>query len=161
MLIHPEQHALRTHAVGVGRLDEDAVEVDVASSPRSRRYARFERLGNELPGSGGVAPQLYGRGDLAPGGHGFLHLEQGYRHALAFFIVGAGTLNAPLFQGTLVPTLDLIVVSQVGFWGDVTIGGDLPADLPSGLDFWAQAWVVDPGGPKGFAATNAIRGTTE
>jgi hypothetical protein len=38
--------------------------------------------------------------------------------------------------------------------------GTLPAGAPSGVTIHAQFWIVDAGGPKGFAASNAVVGTT-
>jgi hypothetical protein len=42
--------------------------------------------------------------------------------------------------------------------GDVDGDG---AGVPAGLVLYLQEWVVDPLGPAGFAASNAVRATAE
>ena len=123
---------------------------------------RWERMGYGLAGTGGGIPNLYGRGDLAAGGRGFLAVESARAGMPVFFIVGLTAIYAPFFKGTLVPSLDLILAGVYTDWlGNATIGGDLPSDLPPDVEFYAQAWILDPNGPKGFAATNAVKGVTQ
>jgi hypothetical protein len=41
---------------------------------------------------------------------------------------------------------------------------DLPftwLDVPGGIEIWVQIWVIDAGGPFGYAASNALKLTSQ
>jgi hypothetical protein len=43
--------------------------------------------------------------------------------------------------------------------GALVVEGHWPPGAPPGSVFWVQAWISDPDGPLGFAASNALAGT--
>jgi hypothetical protein len=101
-------------------------------------------------------PTLTGSGPLTGASNAGLHVHSPLGGS-AFLILGFQQTNLPLFQGTLVPSVDLI-------FGPVPVGLatqiDLPwpAGLPSGFQTYWQAWITEPG--FGWAATNGVLGTT-
>jgi hypothetical protein len=44
--------------------------------------------------------------------------------------------------------------------GQLALNGVWPVGLPPGFSLYMQDWVVDPGGPAGLAASNALRAVT-
>jgi len=62
--------------------------------------------------------------------------------------------------GVLVPSPDLVFLHTTDGFGEVDFGGPWPAGMPGGVIFYAQYWVVDATGPKGFTASNAVQGTS-
>ena len=44
--------------------------------------------------------------------------------------------------------------------GQLLIEATWPPGVPTGFELYLQTWIEDPGGLFGFAASNAIRGTT-
>ena len=56
------------------------------------------------------------------------------------------------------PALALVGVTEPD--GTVAIAAPWPAGVPSGFTIVLQHWIVDAAGPSGFAASNAISGTT-
>jgi hypothetical protein len=75
-------------------------------------------------------------------------------------VVGVSPLDAPFKGGVMVPSPDLLFVLTTDFFGASSFGGLWPAGVPSGFTTYFQWWIQDPGGPKGFAASNALAGTT-
>ncbi len=77
-------------------------------------------------------------------------------------VIGLANLSAPFKGGTLVPTPDLVLTGlPTGPSGTFATVSTLPANLPPGFTFYLQHWISDPAGPKNFAASNALAGTTE
>ncbi|TAJ25415.1 MAG: hypothetical protein EPO68_00030 [Planctomycetota bacterium] len=74
-----------------------------------------------------------------------------------FLIVGATNPQIPLFGGTLVPSLDIVlpfpVASSSPQVGPATINGG----FTSGLSLYAQGWFVDPGASELVSASNGLR----
>lgn len=60
----------------------------------------------------------------------------------------------------LVPFPNLLVALPTGPSGSFALSATWPAGVPAGLSIFLQAWVPDPAGVFGFAATNALQGTT-
>jgi len=128
------------------------------------RYALtpYVNLGFGLAGTGGVQPLLEGTGTLVAGTPGSLVLSDALPLSTAFLFLGAAPLEAPFKGGTLVPA-PLIPAIGLPVLADGTFVlpfASWPAGLPSGFDIYYQEWIQDPGGPKGFSATNALRATT-
>ncbi len=95
----------------------------------------------------GLAPFAFTLRDAPPG-------------AAAFHVVGLAELSFPFKGGVLVPTPDLLNGPLlVGASGELTLAGPWIPGLPSGLELILQFWWADAGGPKGFAASRAVRGT--
>ena len=122
----------------------------------------FEDVGSGLPGTNGE-PLLEADSLLVEGADVEVTLSGALGDTPAFLIVGFSALNAPLHGGTLVPDPNppgLIIPLVLGPSGTITLGADWPAGIPSDLQLWLQFWVEDPGAPFGYAASNAVRGTT-
>lgn len=117
----------------------------------------FNNLGGGL--SGFTSPVLTGSGSACAGSTVSLFLAGGPANSPAYFAYGVGQLNAPFLGGTLVPNVGVgggILALSTSLFGSINIGAPLPAPVPSGISVVFQYWVVDSGGPQGFAASNAI-----
>jgi hypothetical protein len=82
--------------------------------------------------------------------------------AATYVIMGVAELNAPFKQGTLVPDPSppsIILPLVTDATGSLTLQANWPPGVPSGVQLFVQAWSVDPNGPAGFAASNAVRVT--
>jgi len=119
----------------------------------------FTDVGRSLAGTAG-APLLTGCGTLLPDSDVSFLLGNALPSAPSAFVVGAGLLGAPFKGGTLVPTLDLVLALPTDALGGVQLGGRWPSGIPAGAHVLFQWWIVDGGGPVGFAASNALVGTT-
>lgn len=118
----------------------------------------FVTLGDGLAGTTGV-PLLTGQGELLAGTPTTLSLSGAAPNTLTTLVVGLSDLSAPFKGGVLVPTPDAILGGfPTGFFGVVQLAGPWPPGIPSGSQLWFQHWIVDAGGPLGFAASNALRG---
>ena len=116
-------------------------------------------LGGALAGQAG-SPALAGTGPLSSGSPVQLSLTAAKPFALSTLVVGLGTVNVPFKGGVMVPNLDLTFTLTTDFFGKSSFGGVWPAGIPSGFTTYFQWWIQDAGGPKGFAASNAVSGTT-
>jgi CubicO group peptidase (beta-lactamase class C family) len=123
----------------------------------------WHHLGHGLDGSAGQ-PYLHGTGDLVAGQPFGLALERAQPGAAAWLTYGLAPLNAPFKGGTLVPDVG---TGPGGFLalitdplGEIELDGTWPAGVPSGTELFLQYWIDDAGGPSGFSASNAVRGTT-
>ena len=113
-----------------------------------------------LEGGNTYAPELRGEGTLQPGTPWSLELAIAARNSPAAFVAGFSTQFHPFKGGVLVPAPDLVISGLVtDSEGRIELGGLWPPGAPSGAQVWLQAWVVDSGGPAGFAASNAVLGT--
>ena len=76
---------------------------------------------------------------------------------LGLFVLGFGTGYYPfLGGGTLVPTMDLMFSTLSDSSGEMHLGAAVMDSYPEGFIAFAHVWFADPGGPNGFAATQAI-----
>ncbi|QDU68744.1 DNRLRE domain-containing protein [Engelhardtia mirabilis] len=118
-------------------------------------------LGQSLAGTGG-APYLASSAPLVAGGQAVFQLSNALPGAPTILAIGANAVGLPLFGGTLVPNPQLLIGPQlVGATGSLLVTLPLPVTLPAGVPFWVQSWILDPGGPVGFAASNAIATVTK
>ncbi len=118
-------------------------------------------LGNGLAGTGGQVPVLQGTGNLMAGSTTTISLSNALPTAPAYFILGLSLLNAPFKGGVLVPSVDILAGPvPVDPAGDIDISFAWPAGSPSGISAYWQTWVVDAGGPFGYAATNGLQSVT-
>ena len=76
--------------------------------------------------------------------------------ATAFLVVGFTRVGLPLFGGTLVPSLDLVLPRTIDAAGNDSLTIIWPSGMPSGFSAYWQTWLVDPAGPQGAAASNAV-----
>jgi hypothetical protein len=120
----------------------------------------WRNLGSALAGAAGP-PSLAPSGALEPSTPVSLKLTGAAPGSTAALVLGLTALEAPFKGGTLVPSPAAIIAGlPTGPGGSFTAVGTLPAGLPAGTTLYAQYWVVDAGGPKGLAASNAVVGTT-
>lgn len=121
--------------------------------------AAWANLGGALAGTLG-APALVGEGALVAGTPVTLTIEGALGNAPATFAIGTSELGVPFKGGTMVPDPMLWIAGlSVAPDGTLAIGTTWPAGVPAGTEIYVQAWIVDAGGPKGFAATNGLVGT--
>ncbi|MHC5211072.1 MAG: S8 family serine peptidase [Planctomycetota bacterium] len=117
-------------------------------------------LGSGLAGTTGT-PVLLGDGALLGSDPVALELTAALPSALATLCIGFAPLNAPFKGGVMVPDTDLIVSGLVtGASGELPLGGTWPPGIPPGFTTYFQYWIMDAAGPQGFAASNAVSGTT-
>jgi hypothetical protein len=118
-------------------------------------------LGSSLAGLAGP-PKLAASGKLAAGSAIQLAVSGGKPFGAGNLVLGTSTLAAPFKGGTMVPNPMLLVPGlPLGPAGAITLPALWPAGLPAGLSILVQVWIADDGGPKGFAATNALLGLTQ
>lgn len=119
----------------------------------------FADVGGELAGSAGT-PNLSGEGNLCANTTVTLHFTNMAPNSSFAFFLGASAVNLPLLGGVLVPSPDFVFAGlPTGPTGALDLAGTWPAGVPSGLNLFFQAWVVDAGGVLGAAATNGLRAT--
>jgi hypothetical protein len=117
-------------------------------------------LGAGLAGSAGT-PVLVTDGSLAAGTTISLDLTGGAPGASAALVVGFDVLGAPFKGGTLVPQPTLVLADlPLDGAGALALSGTMPAGVPAGTTLVLQAWLPDAGGPAGWAASNAVCGTS-
>ena len=80
-------------------------------------------------------------------------------NSTAWFVLGLTQLDAPFKGGVMVPDVNVLAPFPTGGAGAVNFSFGWPTGVPAGFPFWTQFWVQDAGGPKGFAASNAVKGT--
>lgn len=118
-------------------------------------------LGHALAGSAGK-PTLSAAGPLVANGGFQIAIAHGKPLASATLVLGLSQLDAPFKGGTMVPFPNVLVPGlPLGASGAITLPATWPAGVPAGLPVCLQAWIPDAAGPKGFAATNAIKTATQ
>jgi hypothetical protein len=78
--------------------------------------------------------------------------------ALGVLVIGASTLNVPIFGATLVPSPD-VSATLIGVGQEIVYGCNWLASLPVGAQVWFQAGFLDASAPGGLAASDAVRVT--
>ena len=137
-------------------LDEDGTIADMGALP----FGRWLHLWNGLYGSHGI-PLLEGAGDLTPGSETTLSLSHAREGSNAALVIGFSGVSAPLKGGVLVPAPDVIIFgASVDAGGTLSFAAPWPPGFPSGITTYFQWWINDPTGVSGFAASNALSGTT-
>lgn len=116
-------------------------------------------LGNGMGGSHGQ-PLFTAQGSLYPHSPVSLHLSNAKAFAPSLLVVGLSPLLGSFKSGILVPAPDILFPLFSDFFGGISFSGPWPAGVPSGITTYFQWWIQDPAGPKGFAASNALAGTT-
>jgi hypothetical protein len=123
---------------------------------------RFADLGFGLAGTRGT-PVLRGYSNLIGGGPLVLEVEGARAGALAWVVIGGAQLGVPFLGGTLVPDPSPpggAVLLATDAQGRLRVNFRWPGGVPPGTSIWYQVWILDPVGPQGFAATNALRSTS-
>lgn len=116
-------------------------------------------LGSGTAGTYGI-PLLYGEGSFVGGTTVTLSVEKALENVVSAIVVGGFPVNSQVYGGFLVPSPDLIVYGVTPSIGPMVASAVWPAGFPSGVNFYFQSWFVDPTGPQGFVASNALRATT-
>ncbi|MCB9896718.1 MAG: hypothetical protein H6825_01815 [Planctomycetes bacterium] len=104
-------------------------------------------------------PLMDVRGPMVPGQQIALNFDRLFEHSIAFLVIGLSPLEAPFQGGVLVPDPDVLVGPFGTSGGKFDVALTWP-DAPA-IPLWIQTWIVDPGGPEGWAATAAIRSVLE
>lgn len=118
--------------------------------------AGWTDLGQGLGGTHGV-PALVGEGTLVGGDPLSVTLTSALEASTAWLVMGLSTLSAPFKGGVLVPTLDVPPLPlPLDGAGSVAVQTTWPVGLPGGFSLYLQMWIVDPAGPVGFSASNAL-----
>lgn len=115
-------------------------------------------LGGALAGSAGT-PALEGHGLLTAHAPFSVKLSDAAPSQGVALVVGFGQLTLPFKGGVLVPTVDALLLglaSDVN--GELSLDSTWPLGVPAEFEFFLQAWITDPAGPQGFAASNALKG---
>ena len=105
---------------------------------------------------------LTGSGPITGGTPFALTPSNARENSPAFFALGSARLDLPVLGGVLVPNFSsgaLLVLSTDGT-GQIVLGGTWPFGQPPGLTLYMQYFIVDPAGPLGVSASNAIALTT-
>ena len=116
------------------------------------------RLIHALDGNG--SPRLSGTGDLSPSSPFSIALTDARGHAPFVMVVGLARVDLPTKGGVLVPFPTSLFTLSTNASGSFSVSSTWPAAVPGGITLWMQAWVVDPDGPYGFAASNGLGGET-
>ena len=126
-----------------------------ACVPVTGSAQQWADLGQGLAGTRGV-PRLRGSGSLSAASTITWSLAGARSSAPAVFVVGFHRIQLPILGGVLVPAPDLSVLVATDGVGAASVGVHLAQSLPSGQEISVQVWVLDPAGPAGWAAANAI-----
>lgn len=103
------------------------------------------------------SPRLEGTGSPVGTAPVSLELSGALPGAPAWLVGGLSRVDLPLLGGVLVPSLDVLVGILPDASGSLSVPFAWPG-LPPGFDLHFQAWILDPAGPAGFAASNGIVG---
>ena len=134
-------------------------DVDGCRIDTLRYSTTWEGLGGELGGTHGD-PLLIGLGPLTTGSNVRVSLHNALESTTTYLVIGLDTVNLPFYGGTLVPAFEaplgsfLVLATDAG--GDLVLQASWPGGVPSGTELNFQHWIVDAGGPFGFAASNAV-----
>jgi hypothetical protein len=116
-------------------------------------------MGYGLAGLHGT-PHLQGDGDLEAGHPFTLALSNARELAPGFLIAGLQDWSLPFKGGVLVPSLDFLLPLVTDATGSFTLSSLWPPGIPEVTTAYFQCWIIDAAGPQGFAASNALAGTT-
>lgn len=124
---------------------------------RATQAPRWCQLGGGIAGANGK-PTLVGAGTINQVAALELTVDNYGSIGVGVLILGLQAVDLPLFGGTLVPSLDLLVTL-------VGSGAPLPQDaswlvpLPPGSEVWCQAAFLDAAAPQGLSASDGVRVT--
>jgi hypothetical protein len=116
----------------------------------------FADLGNGLAGAAGV-PLLQASGSLLGGETFELALTGALPKSCACLVLGASVANLPFAGGIVVPAPDFIYPGlEIDGAGALQVTVPWPKNAPAALTGILQLWILDPAGPLGLSASNAI-----
>jgi hypothetical protein len=149
----------------VPRVDDNVSTPDTGVGPApvidlgAWESSAWAHLGNALAGTTGT-PCLTGFGTLVAGTPVDHSLTNALPGATALLFIGLTRIDAPFKQGVLVPFPTLMITLLTDPSGSISLPAIWPNGAPSGFSIYMQYWIVDPAGPAGFSASNAVQGTT-
>ena len=120
----------------------------------------WTNLGADLAGAGG-SPRLLASGPLSAGATVQILLKDALANSTAQMIIGVANVSLPFFGGTLVPSPNLVIPLPTGPEGEIAIGTTYPAGVVAGVPIYLQCWVIDPSGPLGLTASNAVNAISQ
>lgn len=122
----------------------------------------WRSLGQGLAGQAALTPQLRGSGRPTAGQTISLDLFGARPGASATVVLSTSSLSAAFKGGTLVPQPDFLLNGlAVDAGGAASLPATWPAGIPAGIDLYMQAWLLDPAGAVGFAASNGLLTTSQ
>jgi hypothetical protein len=63
--------------------------------------------------------------------------------------------------GTIIPSPQIVLAAgATDSTGRLTLQDHWPHEIAAGQEFDCQCWIVDAQGPKGFTASNGVKGVT-
>ncbi|HTE05748.1 MAG TPA: hypothetical protein VK824_06080 [Planctomycetota bacterium] len=143
-----------------GHFDTLKLTLFLAPCPHGDPELPWTDAGGALPGTLG-APVLTASASLCGGELATIALANARPLSLTALVAGFTAIDAPFKGGVLVPKPDVLLAGlPVSAAGSNVLAFAWPASVPSGFAFWLQHWIVDPQGPKGFAASNALAAVT-
>ncbi len=151
-----------TYAASDGKTDSNLGTVSMTVQAASCA-GTVEPFGFGCPGSGGVMPRLRVSGCPTPGGQVRITIDRGLGGAVAQLLLGSARTALEVVPGCTLRTAPILGVSPPlplsagapgtgGYAFDVS----LPSTVVRGTRVVLQAYVVDPGGVGGVAATNGV-----
>jgi len=116
-----------------------------------------------MPGMFLATPILLAEGTLEAGTQVKVHvLRHGVEPTQAWIVLGYDEYMAPAWGGgTLVPSPNLLIgpLTLPAFESVVTIPTTMPAGVPTGSQFWLQAWFPPADDFQDYSATSGVRVT--
>jgi len=126
-----------------------------------RAYSlNWRDLGGGMVGSAGI-PGLTGSGWLNGGDPMFLRLEDCLPNGSAYLVLSSTRVDLSVKCGLLIPGLELVIPLTIGSAGELQISTTSPPGIAPGATVFLQAWLPDPQGPCGFAASNGIEAVAQ
>ncbi|RKY19191.1 MAG: hypothetical protein DRQ55_11280 [Planctomycetota bacterium] len=116
-------------------------------------------MGGALAGNSDM--HLVGLGQLVGGTPANSILSGATPYSVATLVIGLSYLGAPFKGGIWGPSVGILVEGvPTGPYGQIQVPGTWPVGVLSGIEFYEQWWMVDPGALHGRASSNTIRATT-
>jgi hypothetical protein len=121
--------------------------------------AGWTDLGGGLAGLLGE-PVLTGTGAMTPGSTVTLDLANALPFGTTNLVAGFTQLSASFKGGVLIPSADVLLLGLPLVSSTHSFSYTFPAGVPTGTEVFYQHWVQDGTGPKGFTASNGVKGTS-
>jgi hypothetical protein len=147
---------LEVHDLLAGPLGPRAqLAYDALAALLAEPYVPWQPTCPPLAGTDGP-PVLAGSGAVSPGSPFTLTLHGALPGAPCSLVLGLTRVGQWFAGGILSPRPDAWIPLVVGGAGDLAQCGAIPPYLPPGSSIVMQVWIVDPGGPAGWAASNGL-----
>lgn len=156
----PEAHAKSKMIQKLPEVPENHVEDMAAWLLKRFEMPQALNVGRSLANSGGVEPELEATGSWSPGGSVTVSMRASTAAPTTLWLLAShNDVNLPFKGGTLVPEPTIMFTLATAADGTLTLASVLPPWLGAGEEFYLQFWQLDPQGPSGFAASNAVLAT--